>query len=162
MIAPLLKTVFRKDRTRSQAETLYAAIAEQARAPQFFAAAGVADTVEGRYEMLSLHMALALERLRREGPPARKLSGKLLEVFFESLDSALREMGVGDLAVGRKIRGMAEEFYGRYAAYRGALTDDGAALADALARNALSTDRTEKAAMLEKYMRAADEALKSA
>jgi len=161
MIAPLLKSVFRKDRARSQAETLYAAIAEQARAPQFFTYAGIPDTVEGRFEALALHMTLALERLRREGPECEQLTRKLQEVFFERLDSALREMGVGDLSVGRKIRGMAESFYGRYAAYREALAKDDGALAEAIARNALSTDRADKAATLEKYMRGADALLRN-
>lgn len=159
MIAPLLRSVFRKDRARSQAETLFSAIAEQARAPQFYAAAGAPDTVEGRFELLALHMALALEMLRREGAETEKLTRKLQEVFFERLDSALREMGVGDLSVGRKIRTLAEDFYGRYAAYRDGLADGGDNLAAAIARNVLSSDRPEKAAALARYARRASDAL---
>ncbi|MCB2098678.1 MAG: hypothetical protein KDE05_13670 [Parvularculaceae bacterium] len=162
MIAPLLRSVFKKDQARSQAETLYAALADQARAPQFYISAGAPDTVEGRFDVLSLHMALALERLREEGDASARLTQRLQEIFFERLDSALREMGVGDLSVGRKIRGLAEAFYGRYAAYRAGLAENGDALATALARNILGSDRPEKARALTLYMRAAHDALKRA
>ena len=161
MIAPLLRSAFRKDQARSQAETLYRALAEQARAPELFSRAGAPDTPEGRFDVLALHVAIALERLRAEGPAADKLTRRLQEVFFESLDGALREMGVGDLSVGRKIRGLAEAFYGRYGAYRAGLSEYGDALASAIARNILSCDHPEKARTLALYARAAHEALRN-
>lgn len=155
MIAPVLKSVFRKDRTRSQAETIHEALAEQARAPEFYADAGAPDTPEGRFDMLALHMFLAIDRLRREAPQTDRLVRLLQEVFFERLDSALREMGVGDLSVGRKIRGLAEALYGRISAYDRSFEIEAGALEAAIARNVLATEDAERAAPLADYMRAA-------
>ncbi len=159
MIAPVLKSIFRKDRDRIQAETLHAALAGQARAPEFFEIAGAPDTPEGRFDMLALHMFLAIERLRQETPVTDRVVRLLQEVFFERLDSALREMGVGDLSVGRKIRGLAEAFYGRYSAYESAKEGDPHDLARAIARNVLGTDDANKAALLADYVRAARQSL---
>lgn len=161
MFAPVLKFVFRKDRARSQAETLHVALAAQARAPEFYAIAGAPDTPEGRFDMLALHMFLVIDRLRREAPETDRLVRLLQEVFFERLDSALREMGVGDLSVGRKIRALAEDFYGRYSAYERGVADEVAAgaLEDAIARNALGTDDAARARPLADYVRAAREKL---
>src|SRR3990167_5072169 len=155
MFAPVLNNLFRKDPVRSQAETLYAALAERSRAPEFYTLAGVADTPEGRFDPLALHMFLAVDRLRRETPQTDRLVRRLQEVFFERLDSALREMGVGDLSVGRKIRGLAEAFYGRYAAYEAGFRDAGAALDAAIARNLLGSDDAALAKPLADYVRAA-------
>lgn len=163
MFAPTLKSVFRKDQARSQAETLHAALAAQARAPGFYAVAGAPDTPEGRFDMLALHMFLVIDRLRREAPGTDRLVRLLQEVFFERLDSALREMGVGDLSVGRKVRALAEDFYGRYSAYErgagGEAVDEAGALEDAIARNVLGTDDAARARLLADYVRAAREKL---
>ncbi len=159
MIAPLFKTVFRKDRVRSQAETLYAALAGQSRAPEFYRNASVPDTPEGRFDLLALHMVLAIDRLRLEGATADRPIRLLQEIFFESLDSALREMGVGDLVVSRKIRGLAEAFYGRFSAYERAFNDENGALEAAIARNVLGTNDAAKAKSLAAYVRAARDAL---
>jgi len=155
MFAPVLSRVFRKDRVRSQAETLYAALAEQSRAPEFYALAGVPDTPEGRFELLSAHMFIVLSRLRRDAPQTDRLVRLLQEVFFERLDSALRELGVGDLSVGRKIRALAESFYGRYSAYETASGVDGEALKSALARNVFASEDANKAASVAAYVVAA-------
>jgi cytochrome b pre-mRNA-processing protein 3 len=69
--------------------------------------------VEGRFELLSLHVLLLLERLRGEGPEAAEISQALFDTFIKGLDHALREMGVGDLSVGKKMRRLGEAFYGR-------------------------------------------------
>lgn len=155
MIAPVLKSVFRKDRVRSQAETIHEALAGQARAPGFYTSAGAPDTPEGRFDMLALHMFLAIDRLRREAPDTDRLVRLLQEVFFERLDAALREMGVGDLSVGRKIRALAEAFYGRYSAYERGVADKARALEEAIARNVLATDDADRAAPLANYVREA-------
>lgn len=162
MIAPVLRNVFRKDRIRSQAETLYAALANQSRAPEFYEKSGAPDTPEGRFDMLALHIFLAIERLRREKPATERLTRLLQEAFFKNLDAALREMGVGDLSVGRKIRGLAEAFYGRVLAYDRALTDEGDALEAALARNVMGTDDANAARPLAGYVRAARAQLEKA
>jgi len=155
----MIVTLFRKDRVRSQAETLFAALAAQARAPEFYRSAGAPDTPEGRFDMLALHMFLAIHRLRRDAPEHGQLIRRLQEVFFEHLDSALREMGVGDLSGGRKIRGLAEAFYGRLSAYEGAIAADDGSLALALARNVLGSDKPQSAAPLAAYAMAARGAL---
>lgn len=158
----MLKRLFRKDQVRSQAETLYAALAKEARRPVFYAVAGAPDTAEGRFDMLALHMFLAIERLRRDGAATERLTRLLQEIFFEGLDSALREMGVGDLSVGRKIRALAESFYGRYAAYGRAAGADDDALAAAIARNILNTEDAAAGRKLAAYVREAAAALSAA
>jgi cytochrome b pre-mRNA-processing protein 3 len=156
MFAPALKSLFRKDPARSQAEALYDALAAQARMPEFFLAGGVPDTPEGRFDLLSVHMFLGIRRLRAEGPGGAKSTRLLQEVFFERLDSALREMGVGDLSVGRKIRGLAEAFYGRYSSYEQNLNADGDALEHALARNVYASPDPACAVALAAYVKKAD------
>jgi len=151
----MISSLFRKDRVRIQAETLFGEISAQARNPSLFLAGGAPDTVEGRFEMLALHLFLAVRRLRADAPAHDKLSRAIQELFFQELDSALRELGVGDLSVGRKIRALAEAFYGRADAYDRAISEGSDALADAIARNALETDNAEKGRLLAGYVIAA-------
>jgi cytochrome b pre-mRNA-processing protein 3 len=119
---------------------LYGAIVAQARAPGFYAGLGVPDTVEGRFDMIVLHLALVMRRLRAgaaEPPRAAQLAIQdLFDHFCVDMDHNLREMGVGDLGVPRRMRKFGEAFYGRAAAYDRALdAGDPAALATALGRN---------------------------
>ncbi len=150
---------FRKDQTQSQAETLFAALNDQARRPAFYAAGGAPDTVEGRFEVLAAHLFLVIRRLKRDAPASDRLSAALQSIFFRRLDDALREMGVGDLSVGRKIRGFAESFYGRATAYDAALGDQDDALAKALARNVYESGDPQRARLLAAYITRADDAL---
>lgn len=121
---------------RSAAEAAYGLIVEAARRPYPFTHLGVADDVEGRFELLSLHMVLVLRRIKAEGGAGKPFAQKLFDVFFRNMDDQLREMGVGDLTVGKKIRKLAEAFYGRTGAYDAALNaGDVDALTSALARN---------------------------
>lgn len=120
------------------ARAVYEIIVAQARRPEFYAVLGVPDTVSGRFDMVALHVFLALRRLR--GGDAGKEKGRalaqaVLEVFFDDMDASLRELGVGDLGVGRRVQGMAEGFYGRAAAFEAALGQSEAALAATLKRN---------------------------
>ena len=87
----------------------------------FYQDYGVPDTVNGRFEMIMLHAVLVLHRLEGEVRPVRRLGQGLFDAFCRDMDASLREMGVGDLAVPRKMRGIGEAFYGRQAAYRAAL-----------------------------------------
>jgi cytochrome b pre-mRNA-processing protein 3 len=153
---------FRKDQTQSQAETLFEALNEAARAPALYAAAGAPDTVEGRFEVLGLHVFLALRRLKRDAPASDRLSVALQEIFFRRLDDALREIGVGDLSIGRKIRGLAEAFYGRAAAYEKAFGEGQNALPAALARNVFESGDAGRARLLADYSLKADHRLASA
>ncbi|MBZ0324935.1 MAG: ubiquinol-cytochrome C chaperone family protein, partial [Alphaproteobacteria bacterium] len=106
----------------------------------FYAALGVPDTVDGRFELLALHMALVLMRLKDQGEEARELSQALFDRMFADMDRNLRDMGVGDLKVGKHVRRMAEALYGRLRAYeRGLAAAQDDALAEALRRNLFGT-----------------------
>ncbi len=115
---------------------LYRNLVDQARSPQFYLNVGVPDTLDGRFDMIVLHMVVVIERLSEIGTPAKELSQKLFDVMFDDMDQALREIGVGDLSVGKKVKTMARAFYGRLGAYDDAFqagTDE--ALTAALKRN---------------------------
>ncbi|MGV6800496.1 MAG: ubiquinol-cytochrome C chaperone family protein [bacterium] len=97
---------------------LYAAIIIQGRNPLFYQEYMVDDNVEGRFDMITIHAFLLLRRLRQENSgPAAKLSQKMTNIMFRNMDHSLREMGVGDLTVGKKVRKLAEDFSGRIRAY---------------------------------------------
>jgi cytochrome b pre-mRNA-processing protein 3 len=120
-------------------DALYGAIVAQARLSSFYLAYGVPDTVEGRFDMIVLHLALVLRRLAREAAPVRNLGQAVFDRFCRDMDHNLREMGVGDLSVPKEMRRLAGAFYGRAEVYEHALaaSDDGL-LAAALARNVLA------------------------
>lgn len=155
-------SAIRKDPRREAAEALYSAAAEQARRPEFYAADGAPDTFEGRFEVIALHIWLVLARLRAAAD-SQKTSQALVDLFFARLDDALREVGVGDLSVGKKARKLAEAFYGRARAYDAASGSDApaSALADALARNVLSSADPKAGASLADYARRAAAGLSS-
>lgn len=126
----------KRDR-RTPAERLYAETVRQARAPAFFGAGRISDTVEGRFEALALHGFLVLHRLKQEGEDSRPLAQQFFDVMFADLDRNLREIGIGDLAVGKRIKLLAENFYGRIKSYEDGLAATAGALEWALARNLL-------------------------
>ncbi len=164
MVFGFLKSVgrraFGRDPRQAAAVDLYTQIVEQARSPVLYEEYGVPDTVDGRYDLLTLHMVLVLRRLKREGEGRRGFSQQLFDVMFRNMDDSLREMGVGDLKVGKKVRELAEAFYGRLGAYEGAFDkDDAAALRSALGRNIYGREDAPEAARLAVYARAADAAL---
>jgi cytochrome b pre-mRNA-processing protein 3 len=118
------------------AAAVYKRTGEWARAPELFEACGIPDTLDGRFDSLALHAALVIERLQRE-PDGETLAQEFFDVMFKHLDLTLREIGVQDLGVGRRIKIMAEGFHGRALAYREALAGNGTApLAEVLRRNA--------------------------
>ena len=127
----------KKQDRRTPAECLYAGAVHQARTPTFFGTGRIPDTVEGRFEALALHGFLVLHRLKREGEDSRALAQQFFDVMFADLDRNLREIGIGDLAVGKRIKLLAENFYGRIKSYEDGLNDAGDALEWALARNLL-------------------------
>ena len=115
---------------------LYGAIVAQGRQPAFYAGYGVADTPAGRFDMILLHLILFIRRLRRESAPIRALGQGVFDLFCREMDHSFREMGIGDLAVPKHMRRVAEAFYGRAAAYDAAIeAADEEQLATALARN---------------------------
>ncbi|MDP8998363.1 MAG: ubiquinol-cytochrome C chaperone [Pseudomonadota bacterium] len=117
-------------RKADQAKTLYAAIVAAARQPQFYRDMQVPDTIDGRFDMLVLHLALVIIRLHGERD---KLRQQLVNQFCVDMDDNVRELGAGDLGVSKKVRRMAEAFQGRYGAYEAA--QDLAAMSDAITRN---------------------------
>jgi cytochrome b pre-mRNA-processing protein 3 len=119
---------------------------------------GVPDTVEGRFESVTLHLILVLRRLRHLPSPADAVAQDLVDAFFRHLDGALRELAVGDLAVPKRMKKLAEAFNGRARAYDTALQrSDPDALARALGRNVLGRD--EPAAALADYVLASEAGL---
>src|SRR5262245_58230667 len=129
--------LFKRRRADGPAAQLHRAIVQQARQPGFYTALRVPDTVDGRFELIALHGFLVMHRLKGD-PTGVDLAREVAEEIFRDLDASLREMGAGDLGVGRRIKVMGEAFYGRIAAYDAALADDGD-LAGALARNLYGT-----------------------
>jgi cytochrome b pre-mRNA-processing protein 3 len=125
----------RRKRYRDAAERLYGAIVAQARDPAFYLHCGVPDTVEGRFDMISLHAYLVLRRLRGTDTEAKAVGQELFDLMFADMDRNLREMGTGDLGVGRKVKALAKAFYGRIRAYDAALAGRDQDLATALGRN---------------------------
>lgn len=121
---------------RVTARFLYGSIVTQARQKAFYADWGVPDTAEGRFEMVALHLVLALQRLAREGEPGQRLGQALTEAFVVDMDDIMREMTVGDLAVPRQVKRAVAAIYDRHIAYGAALTagDEGALGAQLQAR----------------------------
>ncbi|HLZ81945.1 MAG TPA: ubiquinol-cytochrome C chaperone family protein [Caulobacteraceae bacterium] len=109
----MLTQLLAKSSVRKAAERLYAAAASQARTPALYARMGTPDTVEGRFELLTLHVILLIGRLKDGPPEAAAVRQTLFDVYVGNLDAALREMGVGDLTVGKRMRKLGEAFYGR-------------------------------------------------
>jgi cytochrome b pre-mRNA-processing protein 3 len=132
-------TRFKNNPVQHAAERAYRRVVEQARRPGFFTDGGIPDTIDGRFELICLHAFLYLHRMKAGQPQATTLGQRFFDTMFADFDRALREMGTGDLSVGREIRRMAEGFYGRVAAYERGLAADDAALQAALARNLFGT-----------------------
>lgn len=116
--------LFRKRPSAETGRRLYAACVAQARQPVLYLELATPDTVEGRFELYSLHVILVLDRLVRQGEEAAEVSQGLFDAYVRSLDDALREMGVGDLSVGRKMRRIGEALYGRLRNYEAAFSGD--------------------------------------
>src|SRR5436190_438672 len=129
----MLKNLFRPRPALAAGRALYAATVAQARTPMLYAELGAPDTPEGRFEIYSLHIYLVLERLKGQGEQAAETAQALFDTYVSALDNALRELAVGDLAVGKRIRKLAEAFFGRIKGYEAALP----ALPDTAALEAL-------------------------
>ena len=157
----MLKNLFKPREGVRIGDALYALAVEQARRPGLYTRLGVADRIDARFELYTLHVLLLVLRLRDENtPPGRDAAQALFDVYVSALDHALREEGVGDLSVGQKMRTLGEALYGRMNAYEPPLRDgDAAALTEALARNVYGETRAEQAADLARYALAARAAL---
>jgi cytochrome b pre-mRNA-processing protein 3 len=151
---------FRRSAEDRTIASLYGMIVAQARSPTFYADFGVPDTVQGRFDLLVLHLVLVLRRLSRASA-ARGLGQRLFDTFCRDLAGNLREMGIGDLAVPKHMRRFAEAFYGRQAAYLAALAAPHRRdFENAIARNILGSGaRDGSAARLACYARAVEREL---
>lgn len=133
---PMISLPFRRNRRNPTIDALYGTIVAQARSPSFYRGYGVPDTVAGRLDMIILHLVLLLRRLAAPSGAAQPIGQQVFDRFCRDIDDNLREMGVGDLAVPKQMRRVAEAFHGRARAYENALAVEGEdALAAALARN---------------------------
>jgi cytochrome b pre-mRNA-processing protein 3 len=145
-------------RTSCDVDGLYALIVKQARQPVFYERCGVPDTLGGRFDMLALHAYVVMRRLKEfGGSNYRRFNQALHDRMFADLDRNLREMGVGDLSVGRRVKELATLFYGRIGAYDAALAGSAAAVDEALVRNAYADTTPEPGAVaqLGRYLQSA-------
>lgn len=133
-----IMSIFRRSRPTDAIRALYGAIVRQARTPRLFSDLGVPDTVDGRFEMVALHAFLVMRRLKGASGAAAT-SQALFDVMFDDMDVSLREMGAGDMGVGKRVKAMVQAFYGRVAAYEAGLAAGEEGLAEALRKNAYGT-----------------------
>lgn len=155
--------ITKKSRVRyGTARQIYAQCVTQARRLEFYAALGVPDTFDGRFEMTSLHVGLVVSRLSGLGHDGEKLAQALFDEMFLSMELTCREMGVGDLSVPRHIKRMMKAFKGRTLTYLEAMKQGAVPLADALARNLYGTVERPAPAILaamDRYVLSAHKAL---
>lgn len=143
---------------RGTIEAIYGMIVTQAREPLFYRDLGVPDTVNGRFDLLLMHLWLVLRQLKSAGK-GRELSQALFDHFCNDMDDNLRELGVSDLKVPKRMQAFGEAFYGRTSAYDLALTEGHEALAQALSKNVLNGEKIEQARRLAAYAEAVMTAL---
>ena len=159
----MLSRLFGRWRNSNQevVDSLYGQIVAAARQPVFYSHWNVPDTPLGRFEMLSLHMFLFLHRCRRDDAILRDVAQQITDDFFTDVDHSLRELGIGDMGVPKRMKKLAKMFYGRAQAYGEAIdAGDGAALSRALARNILpEASEWRQSALLASYVVEANSAL---
>ncbi|WP_296597269.1 ubiquinol-cytochrome C chaperone family protein [Phenylobacterium sp.] len=157
----MLKRLFKPRPTQIAAQALYAAMVAQARQPFLYADLGAPDTAEGRFEIYSLHTYLILERLKGQGAQAADTAQVFFDTFLSGLDNGLRELGVGDLSVGKRMRKLGEAFYGRVHSWEAALAalPDRAEIEAVLARTVYANADSTPAPHLAAYVLAQREAL---
>jgi cytochrome b pre-mRNA-processing protein 3 len=147
--------LFGKRKYRSSIYSLYSNIVNQARTESFYTLNGVPDTVAGRFDMITLHMYIVLRRLKEIGNEGIELSQDLFDIMFADMDKNMREMGVGDLSVGKNVKVFATAFYGRIKAYDNGISAlKSETLSDSLKRNIFSDaePREEQVIALEDYL----------
>lgn len=132
----------RKRKNREIVDGLYRQLTAVARDPAYYADMHVPDTVMGRFEMLTLTMVLFFRRTHDSGRALEQLAQDVVDTFFEDMDHSLRELGVGDVSVPKRMKKLARMFYGRARSYGDALSaGDAEALAESLQRNLYPSDK---------------------
>ena len=152
----MLRSFKARAQLQRKAGEIYGAVVTQARQPDFYLKLAIPDTPQGRYEIVVIHLFLVLERLRG-APHAGELQRVLIETFVADMDASLRELGTGDLSVGRKVQRAAAGFYARSGDYRAGLAESGEqALEQALTKHVGAEATVNiQAAVLARYIRLA-------
>ena len=151
----MFKALFGRNVHADLAHALYGTVVARARDPHFYLNYQVPDTLDGRFELLVMHLFLLHNRLKDEGHGSRQISQLVFDAFIDDMDAALREVGVGDQSVPKKIAKMTQVFYGRTGAYEKALQDQNVvgSLADVIKRNLYPDADSKDAEMdLARYM----------
>ena len=149
----MILSLFRKKTAAEPVFAVYRSIVAQSRQPVFYAQWGVPDTVTGRFDMISLHMVLLFRRLRSKTGEKHEFSQAVFDLFFKDMDRSLREMGVTDIGVPKKIKNMGNIFFGLLASLSEALdTGDADAVAGVLARNVYAEGDATHAPALAQYL----------
>lgn len=144
---------FTSFRRKKQAYELYGKLVSQARNPVFYEKLGVEDSIDGRFDLILLHMFLADRRLETEGDKAKAVRRQLQEAMIADMDRSLRELGVGDMSVGKEVKKMGAAWFGRLKAYTAALSEDAPkqALASVIAKNVYRDEESAKGEFLAVY-----------
>jgi len=143
-----------RSKTPDSAYSAYTALVEQARQPAFYINSAVPDTLDGRFDMIVMHMVLVFRRFNDGDDEAKAFGQHIFDIFIQDMDRSLREIGVGDVSIPKKMKKIGRSYYGRSDVYLEALDGrDAVALADAIDRN-IFTDETNGSAsrMLADYM----------
>lgn len=152
----MLRNLFRSRPIRHVGDPLYAHAVQQARQAGFYTTFGVDDRIDARFELYTLHVLLLILRLRDEGDAGAEAAQSLFDVYVSALDNTLRELGVGDISMSKKMRKLGESLYGRMTAYEAPIrAGDAEALAQPLARNVYGSDDAAVALRLARYALAA-------
>lgn len=157
----MIMSLFRrapKNLNRKIVDTVYASVVAAGRQPVFYSDWGVPDTPLGRYESVGLHMILFLHRTRTAAKPIDELAQDVLDEFFKDVDHSIRELGVGDPSVPKRMKKLARMFYGRMGHYWSALDDsDTGGLGEAVARNIApeAPETIDRAAIADYMLRSA-------
>lgn len=154
----ILRALFHSRKRQAIADRLYVQTVAQARMPPFYQAGGVPDTLDGRFDLVVLHVHLVCRRLRNEGTEGPALAQYLFDTMFDDMDRTLREMGIGDTGVAKRVKQMGTAYFGRAKAYDDGMAAEDAALSDALKRNLFGTATPTDAqlAYMVAYVRRAD------
>ncbi|MEQ8249221.1 MAG: ubiquinol-cytochrome C chaperone family protein [Alphaproteobacteria bacterium] len=135
VLTALWRSIFAESPFAAPAREAYLRVVAQAREASFYRSFGVPDTVDGRFDMITLHAVLLIRRIKGQGPDSDRFGREFMSYLFADMDRNLREMGTGDMGVGRKIKAMADAFYGRAKVYQAALDSGAPTLEEALERN---------------------------
>jgi len=141
----ILKSIFSRTHELTPVRTVYEAIVAQARQTELYSDLGVSDTIDGRFDMIVLHNDAVMCHMQAGEEPDRAFAQALIDELFRDMDRSLREMGVGDMGVGKRVKKMASVYYGRASAYARARTAGDKSLATALMRNVFEGDELHAA-----------------